>query len=120
MPPLVVVIDNAERLGDPKAAAFLMDAATGLSRRLTILLAYGEHPDFTISAQLALIPTWRLPRVTGDEAVALFENLGVVIDANRRRRHDFYAHNVTVTLGCCCFAEPWWLLRNRQQSGANS
>ena len=84
--PLVVVIDNAERLGDPKAIAFLTDAALRLDGRLTVLFAYGEHPDFTISAQLALISTWRLPGMTGDEAVALFENLGVVMDANRRAR----------------------------------
>ncbi len=82
--PLVVVIDNAERLGDPKAVAFLTDTAVRLGGRLAILFAYGEYPDFTISAQLALIPTWRLPGMTGDEAVALFERLGVVMDANRR------------------------------------
>jgi len=82
--PLVVVIDNAERLGDPKAAAFLTDTAVRLGGRLAVLFAYGESPDFTISAQLALIPTWRLPGMTGDEAVALFERLGVIMDANRR------------------------------------
>lgn len=81
--PLVVVIDNAERLGDPKAVAFLTDTAVSLGGRLAVLFAYGEYPDFTISAQLALIPTWRLPGMTGDEAVALFEHLGVVMDTNR-------------------------------------
>ena len=118
--PLVVVIDNAERLGDPKAVAFLMDAAARLSGRLTILFAYGEHPGFTISAQLALIPTWRLPGMTGDEAVRLVREPRSGHGCRSARKGTTRHAQCDGHIGMLLLCRTLVALRNRQQGWANS
>jgi hypothetical protein len=81
---LTVVIDNAELLVDPSATEFLLRIADTTQGRLSVLFAYAEDPGFTLSAQLSLVPTWRLPGMTVNEAVSMYEGLGIDVDASRR------------------------------------
>ncbi|MCB7130192.1 MAG: hypothetical protein J3T61_11715, partial [Candidatus Brocadiales bacterium] len=81
--PLSIVIDNAEQIRDPMALEFLFRVADASNSQLTILLAYAEDPGFTISANLALIPTWRLPGMDENEAESLYDAMGVGVDETR-------------------------------------
>ncbi len=80
---LLIVLDNAERLGEVDSLQFILDVAERANGRLRILMAYSETPGFTVAAKLARIPIWRLPGMEPHEAVELYQTLGVVVTKPR-------------------------------------
>jgi len=81
--PLLIVLDNAERLDDIDVLQPLLAVAEASSGRLRILMAYAEMPDFTAAAKLARVPTWRLPGMEPREAAELYHAFGLVITEAR-------------------------------------
>ena len=81
--PLLIVLDNVERLDDVDLLQPLLTLAEETNGRLRILMAYAEMPDFTAAAKLARVPTWRLPGMEPHEAAGLYQALGIVITKPR-------------------------------------
>ena len=81
--PLLIVLDNVERLDDVDLLQPLLALAETTDGRLRILMAYAETPDFTVAAKLARVQTWRLPGMEPHEAAELYQATGIVITKPR-------------------------------------
>jgi|GEM_PF-6055792 len=74
---LLIVIDNAERLEDLAHIGSLLTAARGSYGRIQVLLSYADDPSFASNVVLRLAHRWPLPGMQANEAMELFEKMGV-------------------------------------------
>jgi tetratricopeptide (TPR) repeat protein len=75
--PLLIVIDNAHLFGPLKALEFLFRVAASQPGRLWIVFGATDTPAFITQARTQLIPLYRIPGISADQACSMYRSMGI-------------------------------------------